>query len=253
MIDIDLDSVSSNLELADVLEQQFEPQTTTFFASLEGSYAGMVIDAGMNCGVLSSVKSMAKQASGQFLADIQKASKAVEEAIADITKGVGDIIKHIRSAVDAAIAKVKEFANWIRDQIADVVETAKAAIQQAINTINDVINSAMDAVNEVISAIGDLATEMLDSVKNISLRVCESMSLSLEDVGIGAGIDAIVDVVTAPVEQFAENLLGGMKNKVASYESSLSALTDDMPTGATQANSIRTSFNSIDDLIAGIA
>lgn len=253
MIDIDFDTVTNNIELADTLDSQFEMQTTTFFSSLEGSYAGMVIDAGMNCGVLSSVKSMAKQAAGQFLADVKSASDAVEQAVADITKGVGDIIKNIRSAINSAIAKVQELANWVREQIDNVVAQVTAAIQQAIDVINGVIDQAMQAVNDVISAVRDLASEMVDAVKNISLSVCNSMSLSLADVGLGAAIDGIVDTVTAPVEEFAEKMLGGMKNKVSQYQSSLSALSENIPGGAQQANAINSSFDSIDDLIAGIA
>lgn len=253
MIDIDFSLVTSNVQLADTLDEQFESQTRTFYSSLESNYSNMVFDAGMNCSLLSSVKSIAKQASGQFFADVSNSSNDVESAVSDITKKVGDVIKNIRSSIDVAIIKVQEFSDWIREQTNNVVSQSIAAIEQVINVINSVINQAVSAVSSVVSAINDLALEMAASVKNLALRFCNSMSSAIEEVGTGASIDPTVDIVTAPTEEFSEKMLSSISTKISQYQSSLSSIASGITGGAQQANSINFSFDSIDDLIAGAA
>lgn len=252
MIDINFSSVTTTFELADTLDQEFELQTTTFYSELESAFSGMVSDAGMNCGILSSVKSMAKQATGQFLAEVREVSNGVEKAIGELTEGIGDIIKSIRSSIDSAIIKVKEFSDWLRTQLTLPIQRAIDAVNSVISSLNTVIGNAVNTVTQVISSINAIASEMVNVLKNFALRVCSSMTESLEKVGHGAGIDSTVDAATAPNEEFTNKILSGMQGKLTQFNSSLTTLSETTPSGSSQATEIRSSFSSIDELISGL-
>lgn len=250
MIDIDLSNVGTNEELATILKQEFPLQTEGTMFSVNAEFEDTVWKAGTNCTVLSSLKELVRESSGEFYSLIKGAAEEIENAIAEIVVYVGYAIKSAQDAIKVAVEMVDEAIVWVGEQIDSVVDSAVGVFEDVIDGINSVVsgvNSALAAIRDAVSAIID---EMATAVKNFSVRACSGLRDAVEKVGTGGGLDRIHPVTYASDGEFAEATFSGFRDLLPSLSDSLNgALSQVKARAGLETQSIFGPLRGIDTML----
>lgn len=243
-ITVTMDSATSPAQLATVVASaDIGGQVTSSNAASDSSVKNMTEKTAQNCDMFGSINGMLSDAA-QAVKDAYKATtEAVEKLFTDIMSAVGDLTKTIKAIAAQAVAKIQQFCTWLQTASSTVLAQAKAALQAVINGLNSVYTAISDAATAVVNKIGEIASEMFESVKKMLTTDCKMVSGAVSSIGTGAGIDSIVNTVSAAASSVGGAMTAALSNVGDKLTATASSMASTL-TGVSAASSSTTSLNA---------
>lgn len=249
-IDLDIDSITDVGSLSSAISSSLSTQISSFTGSVSGNLGKLVMGSGETCDIFGAAVGMARFASDGFKSSFKELTKNVQGAFASVASLAGSMIKSVSGTIGLVQQKLSEFSAWLATQAESLLDSAKSIL----NSLKSVINSSFSAVSSVMSScmsfFSGIKENMFDAVSILPVRSCKLVADSIRNIGVGAGIDSIANLISEPdYGKFSEMALSGLTGSLGGILNSVNDVVGDIPDPNNTNSQLSSIMSNIDSLM----
>ena len=249
-IDLDIDSFATAASLASAINASLTTQISSLETEVKSGLNSLVTGAGSNCDVFGGANGMARKASDSFKSNFKELTKNVQTAFSTVSEQAGSMIKSVTATLTSVKSKLAEFSSWLSTQ----ADTVLASAQSVLNTLKTTINNALGAVSAAMNActayVTEIKNKMFEAVSALTVQGCTAIANAAKNIGTGAGIDSVVNTVSAiNPGSLSEVALGGLTGSLGGIATSVNDLVGGIPNPTTTNGQLSSSVSSMNSLM----
>lgn len=175
-----------------------------------------------NISVFSTINGISNNATEEVKTEFASLTSKIETLSSEILIAIGSTIKTMSSYTDKVSTAISQFISNLSYAIS--FENEKSDLLSLLQLLNSVFSSISTVSNSLISSIDSISTQTLNSIRNSMIVESKILTSSLEEIGVGAGIDSIVSIIrsyNSSIEEFTENNMNPVKTTLELVSSTL--------------------------------